>query len=80
MDFGKNKKYTYALNKLFKHIQNEITDSDHNQYVYYGKGRVYQRKNDGGYDLVFSEKFIGSEKTVRCIIKKEVIDKYQYGK
>ena len=82
MDFGKNKKYTYTLNNLFKRIQNEneITDRNYNQYVYYGKGRVYRRKNDGGYDLVFSEKFIGSEKTVRCIIKKEVIDKCQYGK
>ncbi|MBQ4059426.1 MAG: hypothetical protein IJD40_10910 [Lachnospiraceae bacterium] len=81
IDFGKGRKYPYPLNKLFKRINNEAetTDKDKNHYVYYGKGRVYLRE-DGGYDLVFSEKFNGSEKRVKCVIGKKMIEGCQYGK
>lgn len=81
IDFGRNKKYTYFLNSLFKRIknENEVSDRDRNHYVYYGKGKVFLR-SDGGYDLVFSEKFFASEKRVKCIIKKIVLDTCMHGK
>lgn len=81
IDFGGNKKYTYSLNRLFRRIknENEITDRNRNHYVYYGKGIVFLR-NDGGYDLVFFEKFLGSEKRVKCIIKKTALEACIYGK
>ncbi|CVI67490.1 hypothetical protein NDGK_00887 [Clostridiales bacterium CHKCI001] len=80
-DFGKGKKYTYSLDKLFKRIEkeNEETDKDKNHYVYYGKGKVFSRK-DGGYDLIFNEKFLDSEKKVKCVIKRTTIDDCKYGK
>lgn len=81
IDLGGNKEYTYSLNRLFKRIknENEVTDRDKNHYVYYGKGKVFPR-DDGGYDLVFCEKFLDSEKRVKCIIKKMVIDMCMHGK
>jgi len=48
-------------------------------YVYYGKGKVFLR-DDGGYDLVFCESFIYSERRVKCIIKKIVLDICVHGK
>lgn len=81
IDFGKNNKFTYRLSKLFKRINKEIevTDKDKNHYVYFGKGKVFFRK-DGGYDLVFYEKFIDSEKNVKCVISKKMIEDCQYGR
>lgn len=81
IDFGGNKKYTYTLNRLFKRIrnENEITDRDRNHYVYYGKGKISLR-TDGGYDLKFDEKFLGSKRQVKCIIKKTALDTCEYGK
>ncbi len=81
IDFGKNKKYNYTLNKLFKRIKKEIetTDADKRHYVYYGKGKVFSRK-DGGYDLVFYEQFLDSDKKVKCVISKNLIENCQYGR
>lgn len=81
IDFGKNNKFTYRLSKLFKRIKKEIeiTDKDKNHYVYFGKGKVFSRK-DGGYDLVFYEKFSDSEKNVKCVISKKLIENCQYGR
>ena len=81
LDFGANKKYTYSLNRLFKRIKNEkeATERDGYHYVYYGKGTVYLR-TDGGYDLVFYEKFFGSGRRVKCIVEKIVLDTCEYGK
>lgn len=81
IDFGNDKKYDYQLNSLFKRIKNEKekTEKDRNNYVYFGMGRVFERK-DGGYSIVFSEKFGGSTKKVTCVIKKEALDACQYGK
>ncbi|MDD3279034.1 MAG: hypothetical protein PHG16_09175 [Lachnospiraceae bacterium] len=63
VDFGKGKKYIYKLNSFFKRISNEQekTDKDKMNYVYYGKGILYSR-DDGGYDIVYKEKFEDSDK------------------
>lgn len=81
IDFGNNKIYPYTLNRLFKRIklESEITDKDKNYYIYYGRGKIFSRK-DGGYDLVFSEKFYNSKMRVKCVINKVMIDTCQYGK
>lgn len=81
IDFGNNKIFPYTLNRLFKRIklESEITDKDKNHYVYYGRGKIFSRK-DGGYDLVFSEKFLNSKMRVKCVINKAMIDACQYGR
>lgn len=81
IDFGKNKTIEYRLDKLFKRISNEIeiTDKEWYHYVYYGKGRVFAR-NDGGYDIVFGEKFLDSKKDVKCVISKKLIENCQCGR
>lgn len=81
IDFGKNNKYRYLLSRLFKRIKKEVevTNIDKNHYVYFGKGKVFSRE-DGGYDLVFYEKFLDSEKKVKCVISKNLIENCQYGR
>lgn len=81
VEFEKKQVYTYKLGHLFKRIerQKEITDKDKYRYVYFGKGKVFQREN-GDYSLVFSEKFSGSTKKVKCVLNEELIENCRFGK
>lgn len=81
IDFGNGKIYNYSLDKLFKRIktENEFTDTDKKHYVYCGKGKIFGRK-DGGYDLVFDDKFVNSSKKVKCIINKNMIEQCTIGR
>ena len=81
VDFGRGNIYHYKLGNFFRRISNEteITERDKGHYVYYGKGKVFKRE-DGGYDIVFAEKFSDSNKKIKCVVKKEILDACEYGK
>lgn len=66
---------------MFKRIgrQNEITDKDKYRYVYFGKGKVFQKEN-GDYNIVFSEAFNGSTKKVKCVLNGKLIEDCRFGK
>lgn len=81
IDFGNENVYSYTLDELFKRIANEteISDKDKFHYIYYGKAKIFKR-NAGGYDIVFLEKFIKSEKKVKCVISNEMIEACNVGR
>lgn len=81
VEFEKKQFYTYKLGYLFKRIgrQNEITDKDKYRYVYFGKGKVFQKEN-GDYNIVFSEAFNGSTKKVKCVLNGKLIEDCRFGK
>lgn len=81
IDFGNNRKYKYDLAHLFKRINQEKVNSvkRYNHYIYYGRAKIFSRK-DGGYDIVFYEKFCDSDKKVKSVISKELIDRCKHGK
>ena len=81
IEFEKKQFYTYKLGYLFKRIgrQNEITDKDKYRYVYFGMGKVFQKEN-GGYNIVFSEVFNGSTKKVKCVLSDNLIEDCRFGK
>ena len=81
IDFGKKKKYAYDLAHLFKRInQQNVEDAKkNNHYIYFGRAIIFSR-DDGGYDIVFCEKFLNSDKKVKCVVGKVIIDKCEYGK
>lgn len=80
LDLGKGNIKKYRFEQLFQRIKKvHSEEEDKRYYVYYGKGRVFARK-DGGYDLVFKERFMGSEKKVKCVIMQELIKKCKYGR
>lgn len=79
--YSNNTVYKYQLSNLFVRIEKtkENANKEDRHHVYYGKGKVYLRE-DGGYDLFFGEKFIDSEKKVKCVVSKKIIDNCKYGK
>lgn len=81
INFDNIHSYTYKLGYLFKRIENdsEITDKDKNHYVYFGKGRIFQR-DDGGYDILFSNCFAGSDKKVKCVLSNKLIEECRVGR
>ena len=81
VEFENKQFYTYKLGYLFKRIerQNEITDKDKYRYIYFGKGKVFQ-KETGGYNIVFSEVFNGSTKKVKCVLNSKLIEGCRFGK
>ena len=81
IDFGKGRKYTYSLDNLFKKIstEKEITEKDRNHYIYYAKAKIYKRQ-DSSYSIIFLDKFLDSQKQVKCIIHKDLISNCRYGK
>ena len=66
---------------MFKRIKKhkEITDKDKYRYIYFGKGQVF-RKQNGDYNIVFSENFDGSIKKVKCVLSEKMIEDCMFGK
>lgn len=81
IDFGNGRKYKYDLAYLFKRINQEKLDSEkrYHRYIYYGRAKIFSRE-DGGYDIVFYEKFTDSQKKVKSVISKDIIDRCEHGK
>ena len=81
IDFGQNRKFEYDLEHLFKRISQEKFDDakKYNHYIYYGRAKIFVRE-DGGYDIVFYDKFLDWDKKVKCVINKGIIDRCVYGK
>ena len=81
VEFERKQIYTYKLGYLFKRIKKhkEITDKDKYRYIYFGKGQVF-RKQNGDYNIVFSEKFDGSIKQVKCVLNEKMIEDCMFGK